>query len=160
MYDSDCTETETNSVFNRINEKSIDYSHVNICGDFNANEFDSNKCIKFHTIKHFGHFPAIGIFYSFTTKKEIKTYKIRNVENIDRDEIEHFVGPINWSVFFLSINSNVDRMIEYFYTIVNIFLNEICTEKVIQKLIHNFGVTSKSKKSEAHNTKITSYLIN
>lgn len=170
---SDCSDIETNNVFNRINELSVEYLHVIICGDLNANKFDRNKYIKLHTlsdymqlvnddcptyiagnfnpsqldlmftkdkndVKYFGHFSAIGIsnhqaiygiFITYTTKKEINTYKIRNFQNIDQSEINHFVETIDWNIF--SINNGIDEMINYFYLIMERFMNEMCPEQII-----------------------------
>lgn len=46
----DCTDEETGSVLNRINEISIDFEHVFVCGDFNANVFDKNKFRRLHML--------------------------------------------------------------------------------------------------------------
>lgn len=160
-------------MFNRLNELSVDYEHVIICGDFNANKFDNNKYSKLwalsdymnvvnddcptyiaenfnpsqldliftkntNDIKHFGHFPAIGIsnhqaiygiFNTFTTKKEVKTFKIRNFNNITESQIEDFASRTDWTLF--SYNQNIDYMINQFYSIMNIFLDEICPIKTI-----------------------------
>lgn len=42
----DCMDTETNEILNRIIELSMEYEHVVICGDFNANRFDVTKFSK------------------------------------------------------------------------------------------------------------------
>lgn len=39
----DCSDDETNRVFNKINELGINFEHVFICGDLNANTFDVGK---------------------------------------------------------------------------------------------------------------------
>lgn len=170
----DCSEAETNEVFHRINELSLKYQHVIVCGDFNANTFDRNKFSKLnvlsdhmhlindecptyiagnfnpsqldlffgknkHDFKHFGHFPALGIsnhqaifavINTFTTKKEIKTYKFRNLNNIEEEKVQNFAESIDWSVF--SYETNLDAMIDSFYSIMNRFLDELCPYSVIK----------------------------
>lgn len=50
-----CPDIETDNVFNRINELSIDYEHVIVCGDINANSFDKNKHSKLHILTDYMH---------------------------------------------------------------------------------------------------------
>lgn len=170
----DCSDSETNILFHRIIELSIDYQHVVVCGDFNANAFDGGKFCKLHVlndymtlmndqcptyiaghfnpsqldlmytknpndVKHFGHFPAIGIsnhqatygiMNFYTTKREVKTYEIRNFKDIDDEKIENFTSKIDWT--FFSCTNNIDGMIDKLYQILNQFLNEICPLQVVK----------------------------
>lgn len=89
-------------------------------------------------IKHFGHFPAIGvsnhqaiytIMNSFTTKKEVKTYKFRNFNTLNEESIDFFANSIDWTIF--SYESNIDSMIDNPYTIMNKFLDELCPYRTI-----------------------------
>lgn len=169
----DCSDSETNELFNRIIELSVNYQHVVVCGDFNANSFDVNKYSKLNVlgdymtkindncatyiagqfnpsqldlifvknlndVKHFGHFPAIGIsnhqaVYSvmnfFTTKGEIKTYKFRNYKIIDDETIHNFAHTIDWS--FFEVHNNIDEMVNKLYQIFNRFLDEICPIQIV-----------------------------
>lgn len=52
---SDCPDIETNNIFNRINELSVEYLHVIICGDFNANKFNKNKYTKLNILSDYMH---------------------------------------------------------------------------------------------------------
>lgn len=49
----DCPEEESNRIFNLIIDLSVEYQHVIVCGDFNANRFDNSKYSKLHILSDY-----------------------------------------------------------------------------------------------------------
>lgn len=68
---------------------------------------------------------AIGIFNSYTTKREFKTYKIRKFDDVD--EIDNFVTNIDWSVFD-DESGNVDDLTRQIYNTMNKFMDDLCPQ--------------------------------
>lgn len=51
----DCADAETDEILYRMNEFSAEYQHVVICGDFNANVFDSQRFSKLSVLGDYMH---------------------------------------------------------------------------------------------------------
>lgn len=118
----------------RINDSCATY----VVGDFNPSQLDLFFTGNEHSVKCFGHFPAIGIsnhaaiytiLNTFTTKKKLNTFTIRNINDIDDLLVAQTAEAINWSAIH---NSNeVNGQTELLYHIIYKFMDEICPEKQI-----------------------------
>lgn len=119
---------------NLINDQCPTY----IVGNFNPSQIDLMYTKNRGDVRCFCHFPAVGvshhdaicgIFNFYTTRKVLKTYEIRNLNNITDGDVDNFVRTVDWSIF--QPGADVDIMVNDLYGILNRFLNEVCPSKTI-----------------------------
>lgn len=72
---------------------------------------------------------ASDIFNTYTTKKIVKTYQMRNLNDLDEDNVAQIASDIDWSRIYNQDNVN-DKMLE-FYKIMNETMNKICPLKTL-----------------------------